>query len=55
MRDLRERLAARDERIRQLDGQILDQNQRRQDVAKRIDDLVTQVLQLESELGARRD
>ncbi len=34
------------------DGQILDLNQRRQDVAKRIDDLIAQILLLESQLAA---
>jgi hypothetical protein len=49
---LRVLLEEREQRIRMADGQILDLNQRRQDVAKRIDDLIAQILLLESQLAA---
>lgn len=49
---LHELLEEREQRLRMADGQILDLNQRRQDVAKRIDDLIAQILLLESQLAA---
>jgi len=48
---LRERIEERDQRLRGVDGQVLELNQRRQDVAKRIDDLVAQIVLLESQLA----
>jgi hypothetical protein len=48
--DLRARLAERDERIRGLESQVLDANQRRQDTAKRIDELIAQLDQLDAQL-----
>jgi hypothetical protein len=48
--DLRARLAERDERVRGLESQVLDANQRRQDTAKRIDELIAQLDQLEAQL-----
>jgi len=47
-----ELLEERENRLRLADGQILELNQRRQDVAKRIDDLVAQILLLENQLAA---
>ena len=47
-----ELLEERENRLRQADGQILELNQRHQDVAKRIDDLVAQILLLENQLAA---
>jgi hypothetical protein len=52
---LRELLEERDQRLRVADGQLLELNQRRQDVAKRIDDLVAQILLLESRLAPAQD
>jgi septal ring factor EnvC (AmiA/AmiB activator) len=49
---LRADLEGRDSRIRSLDDQILEMNQTRQDVAKRIDDLIAQIDQLDERLGA---
>jgi hypothetical protein len=37
-------------RIRTLEGQLLEANQRRQDVAKRIDELIAQIDQLDGQL-----
>ena len=47
---LRRGLAERDTRIRGLDGRILELNQLRQDLAKRIDDLIARVELLDSKL-----
>lgn len=49
---LRRTLEERELRIRSLDEQVLELNQRRQDVAKRIDDLIAQVDYLDAQLGA---
>ena len=49
---LREELNGRDSRIRSLDDQILEMNQNRQDAAKRIDDLIAQIDQLDARFGA---
>ena len=49
---LRADLEGRDSRIRSLDDQILEMNQNRQDVAKRIDDLIAQIDQLDERFGA---
>jgi chromosome segregation ATPase len=49
---LRELLEEREQRLRLADGQILELNQQRQDVAKRIDDLIAQILLLENQLTA---
>lgn len=45
-------LGDRDHRIGVLEGQILELNQRRQDVGKRIDELISQIEHLDSRLGA---
>jgi len=49
---LRADLEGRDSRIRSLDDQILEMNQTRQDAAKRIDDLIAQVDQLDERFGS---
>jgi septal ring factor EnvC (AmiA/AmiB activator) len=49
---LRTELDGRDSRIRSLDDQILEMNQSRQDAAKRIDDLIAQIDQLDARFGA---
>lgn len=47
---LRRRGDERERRIRSLEEQLLESNQRRQDVLKRVDDLIAQIEQLESHL-----
>jgi septal ring factor EnvC (AmiA/AmiB activator) len=49
---LRTDLEGRDSRIRSLDDQILEMNQSRQDAAKRIDDLIAQIDQLDARFSA---
>lgn len=46
---LREQIVLRDEKVLVLESEIRDLNQRRQDVAKRIDDLIAQIEQLENQ------
>lgn len=48
---LRGNLEDQNQRIRELEGQLLESNQRRQDVVKRIDELISQIDLLESQLG----
>jgi len=48
-------VAERDERIAALESEARRQNQTRRDVARRIDDLVGQIDQLEGRLAARAD
>jgi chromosome segregation ATPase len=43
-------IAERDDRIRTLEGQLLESNQLRQDVAKRIDELIGEIDQLDAQL-----
>jgi predicted nuclease with TOPRIM domain len=50
---LRAELEGRDSRIRSLDDRILEMNQSRQDAAKRIDDLIAQIDQLDARFDAR--
>ena len=50
-RQLREQLASRAQRIQALEGELRHANQRRQDVAKRIDELMAQIDQLDAQLG----
>ena len=50
---LRAELEGRDSRIRSLDDRILEMNQGRQDAAKRIDDLIAQIDQLDARFDAR--
>jgi septal ring factor EnvC (AmiA/AmiB activator) len=52
---LEETLAARDARIRSLEEQVLQLNQSRRDVAKRIDELVAVLDRLDGQLAARAD
>ncbi|HBZ72236.1 MAG TPA: hypothetical protein DEP35_21890 [Deltaproteobacteria bacterium] len=49
---LRRTVEERDRRIRALEAETLELNQRRRDVAKRIDDLLAQMDQLDVELGS---
>jgi septal ring factor EnvC (AmiA/AmiB activator) len=54
MARLRETLEARERRIGELDERVLELNQRRQDVAKRIDDLIARIALLEGQLEPAR-
>jgi hypothetical protein len=45
---LRREVELRNQQIRALDGKLIAANQRRQDVAKRIDELIAQIDQLEA-------
>ncbi len=45
-------VAEKDRRIRALDESVLDGNQRRSDVTKRVDELIAQIDQLEAQLGS---
>jgi chromosome segregation ATPase len=47
---LRRRVEEQNRQIRSLEGRLLEANQRRQDVAKRIDELVAQLDHLEGQL-----
>lgn len=46
---LREQIVLRDEKVLALEAEIRDLNQRRQDVTKRIDDLIAQIEQIENQ------
>jgi len=48
---LRADLGVRNQRIRTLEAQLLDANQRRQDTSKRIDELIAQLDQLDAQLA----
>jgi chromosome segregation ATPase len=48
---LRRRLEEKNRRIRSLEGQLLDANQKRQDVAKRVDELISQLDHLDAQLA----
>jgi chromosome segregation ATPase len=50
-RALRRDLENRDRRLRLLDGQLLEANQKRKDIAKRIDELITQIDFLDTRLA----
>ena len=50
---LRAGLKEREARIKALDAQLVDMNQTRRDAAKRIDELITQLDQVEAEIGRR--
>jgi septal ring factor EnvC (AmiA/AmiB activator) len=52
-KQLRERVAQRDARIRALDAQLVQSNQLRHDAAKRIDELVAQLDRVEAEVVRR--
>ena len=53
--ELRRAVVQRDQRIRGLEGKILELNQRRQDVTKRVDELIVEIQQLEDRLGVAED
>lgn len=48
---LRNELEEQRRRIRVLEGQLLEANQKRQDVAKRVDELISQLDHLDGEFG----
>lgn len=48
---LREQLASKVQRVQALEGELRNANQRRRDVAKRIDELIVQIDHLEAQLG----
>jgi uncharacterized protein involved in exopolysaccharide biosynthesis len=52
LRTLREALGERNYRIRGLETQLLEANQRRQDTSKRIDELIAQLDQLDAQLAS---
>ena len=41
--------------MRTLDGELLEMNQRRQDAAKRIDDLISQIDRIDASLAPREE
>lgn len=47
------KLEERERRVRALEAQVLEQNQRRQDATKRVDDLIAQLDHLDAQLEAR--
>ena len=49
---LREALGAREDRIQTLEAKLIEANQLRQDTAKRIDELIAQLDQLDEQLAA---
>ena len=53
--ELRTGIRERDERIRGLEEELLQANQSRKDVGKRIDELIGQIDQIESGLQASED
>ena len=53
--ELRTGIRERDERIRRLEEELLEANQRRKDVGKRIDELIGQIDQIEAGLQASED
>ena len=50
---LRHDLLEREQRIRNLDEELLEANQRRQDVGKRIDELIAQIDQLDAQFESQ--
>ena len=52
-RQLRERVAQRDARIKALDAQLVQSNQCRRDAAKRIDELIAQLDRVEAAVTRR--
>jgi len=46
---LRRKVSEKNQRIRHLDEQLIEANQRRQDVGKRIDELIAQIDQLDAQ------
>ena len=51
VRALRGDLGERNQRIRVLEAQLLEANQRRQDTCKRVDELIAQLDQLDAQLA----
>jgi len=51
LRAMRTDLGERNHRIRQLEAQLLEANQRRQDTCKRVDELIAQLDQLDAQLA----
>lgn len=49
---LRRKLEQKARDLRAMEGKLLDANQRRQDVAKRVDELISQLDHLDGQLGA---
>ena len=47
---MRRKVEEKTRRIRSLEGQLLEANQRRQDVTKRIDEMIAQLDHLEAQL-----
>ena len=52
---LRRDLFEREQRIRNLDEQLLEANQRRQDVGKHIDELIAQIDQLDAQFESQEE
>jgi chromosome segregation ATPase len=52
-KQLRERVAQREARIKALDAKLVQSNQQRRDAAKRIDELVAQLDRVEAEVARR--
>ena len=52
---LRRDLLEREQRIRHLDEQLLETNQRRQDVGKHIDELIAQIDQLDAQFESQEE
>jgi septal ring factor EnvC (AmiA/AmiB activator) len=52
---LRQDLREKDRRIGRLDEQLLDANQRRQDVGKHIDELIAQIDQLDAQFESQEE
>ncbi len=46
---------AKTQHAHRLDGKLLEANQRRQDIAKRLDELITQIDQLGAQLDAQAE
>lgn len=52
LRALRDDLGERNHRIRKLEAQLIEANQRRQDTCKRVDELIAQLDQLDAQLAS---
>jgi septal ring factor EnvC (AmiA/AmiB activator) len=52
---LRRDLSEKEQRIRHLDEQLLEANQRRQDVGKHIDELIAQIDQLDAQFESQEE
>jgi chromosome segregation ATPase len=52
---LRRDLFEKEQRIRHLDEQLLEANQRRQDVGKHIDELIAQIDQLDAQFESQEE